>query len=127
MINRTHLNALYLSHASTGLHFTISDHVYGNNSVVSLTDVGEGEANALLCRTDNINCCGTPPNRFGEFYYPSGVQVPINSTGQGFYRNRGDQLIRLNRREGVTSPTGRYRCEIPDASGETQNLYITLE
>ena len=51
--------------------------------------------------------------------------MPVNNAGQGFYRNRGDQLIRLNRRQGATSPTGRYRCEIPDASGEIQNLYIT--
>ena len=99
--------------------------MYGNNSRVSLADVGEGEENALICRTDRINCCGAP-NRFGQFYYPSGIQVPINSAGQSFYRNRGDQLIRLNRRVGVTSPTGKYRCEIPDASGETQNIYITL-
>ena len=74
-----------------------------------------------------MNCCGTLPNRFGQFYYPNGVQVPVSNAGQGFYRNRGNQVIRLNRREGATSPTGKYRCEIPDASGEMQNIYITLE
>ena len=100
--------------------------MYGNNSRVSLADVDEGKENALICRTDRLNCCGTPPNRFGHFYYPSGLQVPVNSAGQGFYRNRGDQLIRLNRRAGATSPTGKYRCEIPDASGEMQNICITL-
>ena len=109
------------------VHFTVGDQVYGNNSIVSLLSIGEGENRALICRTDSTNCCGTLPNRFGQFYYPNGVQVPVNSAGQGFYRNRGDQLIRLNRREGATSPTGRYRCEIPDASGEMQKLYITLE
>ena len=93
---------------------------------MSLADVGEEEGNALTCRTDNVDCCGSIPNRFGQFYYPSGLQVPVNSAGQGFFRNRGDQLIRLNRREGTTSPSGEYRCEIPDARGETQNIYITL-
>ena len=89
--------------------------------------VGEGENGALVCRTDKVDCCHTVPNRFGQFYYPSGNQVPIKSAGQGFYRNRGDQMILLNRREGATSPTGKYRCEIPDASGEIKYLYITLE
>ena len=108
-----------------GVHFTLGGQVYGNNSVVPLINIREAN-DALICRTNNINCCGTLPNRFGQFYYPSGVQVPVNSAGQGFYRNRGDQVIRLNRREGATSPTGKYRCEIPDASGEMQNIYITL-
>ena len=89
--------------------------------------VGEGEDGALICRTDEMDCCGTIPNRFGQFYYPHGDQVPIKSTDHGFYCNRGDQMIRLNRREGADSPTGTYRCEIPDASGEIRNLYITLE
>lgn len=89
--------------------------------------VGEGEDGALICKTDKMDCCGTNPNRFGQFYYPHGDQVPIKSVGHSVYRNRGDQVIRLNRRDGATPPTGKYRCEIPDASGEIQNIYITLE
>ena len=100
--------------------------MYVNNSEVSISDIGEGEE-ALYCKTDKEVCCGTVPNRFGLFYYPSGVQVPISRAGQTFYRNRGEQLIRLNRRGDTLSPTGKYRCEIPDASDITQNVYITLQ
>ena len=100
--------------------------VYGNNSIVSLNRIGEGEEGALVCRTDKVDCCGTFPNRLGQFYYPNGVQVPIKNAGQGFYRNRGDQMIRLNRHQGVVSPKGKFHCEIPDANGEVQHLYITL-
>ena len=99
--------------------------VYQNNSAAPLTEVGEGD-NALLCKTDKEECCGTVPNRFGEFYYPSGIQVPIARQQQGFYRNRGNQIIRLNRREGITSPTGPYRCEIPNADDMMVTIYITL-
>ena len=81
---------------------------------------------ALVCKTSLTNCCATPPNRFGEFYYPSGALVPISGHGEDFYRNRGDQVIRLNRREGVTYPSGGFRCEIPDAKGVVQSVYITL-
>ena len=54
------------------------------------------------------------------------MQVPIANRQQGFYRNRGDQIIRLNRREGIMSPTGTYRCEIPNADDEKVKIYITL-
>ena len=33
-------------------------------------------------------------------------------------------MIRLNRRKNATFPTGVFRCEIPDASGTNQNIYI---
>lgn len=110
---------------SAGIHFIHRSQVYLNNSEISVQLIGEND-DALLCKTDLENCCGTPPNHFGEFYYPSGVQVPIKSRGQGFYRNRGKQEVRLHRRGGVITPTGRFRCQIPDASGDLQNIYIEL-
>ena len=101
--------------------------ILANNSAVDLNDIGEGDR-ALLCKTNLQNCCGTQPNRFGEFFYPNGRQVPIRARGEGFYRNRGDQRIHLNRKEGVTSPTvtGRFRCAIPDANRVMKNVYITV-
>ena len=107
------------------VYFENNGKVYTNNSVISISDVGEGEQ-ALLCWTNWVECCGFPPNRQGEFYYPNGIQVPISKRLHGFYRNRGEQVIRLNRREGVNSPSGKYRCEIPDADGVMHNIYITL-
>ena len=35
-------------------------------------------------------------------------------------------MVRLNRRNNATSPTGVYRCEIPDASGTNQTLYVGI-
>ena len=67
-----------------------------------------------------------PTGLHGEFYYPNGIKVPIAKQQQGFYRNRGEKVIRLNRRDGTTSPIGKYQCEIPDANGLMQNVYITL-
>lgn len=100
--------------------------MYINNSVVLLTEVGEGAEGALLCKTNLINCCGTATNRHGEFYYPNGTRVPTKGFQAGFYRNRGDQIIRLNRREGVMAPVGKFRCQIPDTNGVMQYLFINL-
>ena len=107
------------------MYFELNGKVYPNNSVISLSEVGENE-NALLCKTDLATCCATLPNRFGEFFYPNGDTVSINKAGHGFYRDRGAQEVRLNRRQGVTSPTGKFRCALPDASGTIINLFIHL-
>ena len=107
------------------MYFELNSMVYFNNSAIRLRDVGEGER-ALLCKTDRKDCCGAPPNRYGEFYYPNGLAVPVASRQQGFYRNRGEQMIRLNRRSTATSPTGKYRCAIPEVDGEIQSIYVTL-
>ena len=107
------------------MRFSLGGRTYPNNSPVLLWDVGEGD-DALMCLTDSPQCCSTPPNRHGEFYYPSGEKVLTLGSGDGFYRNRGDQLIRLNRKEGVTSPIGRFHCQLLDASGEMQNIFINI-
>ena len=118
-------NTKYECSVHIGVHFILMGQPLANNSIIALADIGE-IGDALICKTDLVNCCGTSPNRFGQFYYPNGTAVPINNQNEGFYRNRGDQEIRLHRRSGITSPTGRFRCEIPDSDMVTQNLFITL-
>jgi predicted outer membrane repeat protein len=107
------------------VYFELNGNVYLNNSAVSLGEVGEG-GNALICKTNRQDCCGSPPNRFGEFYYPSGDRVPIRIHQDNFYRQRGDSEIYLNRRANTISPIGTYSCVIPDAAGTIQILYIDL-
>ena len=109
----------------TDIYFELNGETLTNNSAVDLNDIGEGEG-ALLCKTNHPNCCGTRPNRFGQFFYPNGRQVPIRVQNEDFYRNRGEQRIRLNRKEGVISPIGEFRCEIPDANGVMRSVYITI-
>ena len=79
-----------LSFIIIGVYFELNRVVYMNNSAVSLSEVGEGE-NALLCKTNKEECCETRPNQFGEFYYPSDIEVPIAREQQGFYHNRGER------------------------------------
>ena len=94
---------------------------YLNNSIVAINDIGEGD-NALLCVTDNPDCCSIP---VGEFYYPDNSRIRFNSADP-WYRNRGPQVIRLNRKINVVVPTGIYRCKIPDANGNMQDIYIDI-
>ncbi len=87
-----------------------------------ITDIGEGD-DALLCMTDNTECCDSPDE--GEFFYPDDTAVGF-FVSNSLYRNRGEQVVRLNRRNGATSPLGRYRCAIPDASGVTRSVYVNI-
>ena len=91
------------------------------------TDIGESDA-ALQCTTDSTTCCSNIPSerRAGEFYFPSGSVVPIRAAAtNGYYRDRGSQLIRLNRQPtGVM--TGQFHCEIPDAQGTIVTLCIYI-
>ena len=110
------------------LGFVLNGVNYPNGSTVLRTAIGEGEA-ALNCTTDRANCCrGSDGAAAGQFYFPNGDQVPTLGTDPSirtYYRNRGTGFIRLNRRS-VAMETGEFRCEIPDASGTTVNLFINI-
>ncbi len=109
---------------SADFRFELRGAVYLNNTVLMVGDIGEGE-NALLCFTNSSNYCSSR-FRGREFYFPNNSLVRIRGSGANFYRNRGEQFIRLNRRNNATPPTGRYRCEIPDANGNTQSIFINI-
>ena len=97
---------------------------YANNTVIPMDEIGEG-AMALLCFTNNLDCCGEPPRRFGEWYFPNGSSVGRQSESS-IYRDRGPSVVRLNLRNHSTSLTGVFHCEIPDMNGTNQSIYIGL-
>ena len=107
-----------------------------NNTVVLITDIGNdlqtGGGNPLVCATQLTPCCGTSPNRFGDWFYPNGAVVPIEGAGASFYRKRrdsGNSMLGgalLYRRNDAMSPTGVYHCIIPGSDQVNQMLYIGL-
>lgn len=97
---------------------------YNSERAVNIRDIGTGE-NALLCVTDRPSCC-SGSGRAGEWYYPDGRRVNIEGAGEDFYRNRGNRVVRLNRVRNVLVPTGRYHCQVPDVTGTTQNIFISI-
>ena len=109
---------------------------YADGDTVLLSDIGEGE-NGLKCTTTQTDCCGQNADgvpvrdeRRGEFYYPDGTQVPtrVGAGGAGLFRGRGYQFISLQRLSAamMNPPTGRYRCDIPDRNGASQNMSINI-
>ena len=111
------------------LGFLLDGQLYGNNSVVTVTDIGSSFfMSALFCLTPSLECCSDSetPNAASvtrEWYLPDGTPVP--STGTVFSREQVSSAVALYR-SGGTSPSGVYCCEIPDASATRQNIYIGI-
>ena len=85
---------------------------------------------AVHFATDRGDCCrGIDGAAQGQWYFPDppGGQVLIEGTRTGnfFYRDRGDGVVRLNRRNNPTE-RGHFRCEIPDINGDMVNLYVNI-
>ena len=104
----------------------LSGVTYPNNTAVIIEHIGESDGNALQCTTTLESCCQNHSQ--GNFYYPNGSVVLSKSQTSkgGMYNTRASGSISLRQKPGVPAPLGRYRCEIPDERGVSQNLYITL-
>ena len=94
---------------------------------MTLNEIGEDSA-SLFCLTNKTDCCrssDTPPGvgGIGEWFFPNGNQVNNDASGDDIYRGRGPSFVRLQRRNSAQT-TGVFRCEVPDASGTNQQLYV---
>ena len=109
-------------YAHSGIYLSLKGNSYSNSSVIKITEIGE-RYNGLQCHTDRSPCCAYF-YRAGEWYFPNLTLVPIQGRATTFYRNRGDDgTVNLNRHHDfITSPTGLFCCEVPDANNNTQKL-----
>jgi hypothetical protein len=94
-----------------------------NNSVVLLSDIGEG-TRALYCLTNRVQCCvHTEGGAHGGIWrFPDGTNTREDRTA-GIYFTRGFSSLLLSRRNSGIRPTGIYTCKIPD---ESRNLLVML-
>ena len=111
---------------NTDVTMALNGRLYVNNSIVTITDVGEDIHSSLLCVTNSSNCCGSEDSNsmLGIWYLPSGI--PADGNDQNFDQSRGSSVLRLTRKCGATSPNGIFHCQVPDASGALQNLFVGL-
>ena len=111
----------YFCDVHAGLSFFLDGRVLSNNSIVLLSDIGEGSS-ALYCLTDGELCCSTEAggNR-GQWTLPDG-----SSSDSNLEFVKGFSSLLLNRRSSAVGPTGVYRCLIPDAVNIFRTLYIGI-
>ena len=122
---------VYLS-CTTGIGLTLNNVQYSNNSVVTITNIGTGSA-ALICTTTYRPCCFSAPPPGTHWYLPNGTRVERFNT-LPYYRSRGDAspknpgmvgAVILHRNPEATT-TGVFRCEIRDATGTFQSIYVGI-
>ena len=117
-----------------GVQLAFKGTIHRNNSLFLVNELGKIESDdALQCVTDKARCCKRPPNRFGEWYFPNGLLIPVEYRGDTgfarvFYRNRGDDgTVNLNRAMYKdVPPTGLYCCRVPDAADVYQTLCANI-
>ena len=96
---------------------------------MTVTDIGSSFfMSALFCLTPSLECCGESetPNAASvtrEWYLPDGRLVSSASTV--FSRGQVSSAVSLYC-SGSTPLSGVFRCEIPDASGTGQNIYVGI-
>ena len=92
---------------------------YNNNGEIIITEIGTTKGSVtregapLLCYTDNLQCCNN--SELGRWFLPDGSVIGTESEAGDFYIDRDQSVVRLNRRNNATSPTGTFCCEIPNA------------
>ena len=118
---------------NSGVYLSLSGTVYANNSVILITEIGETTSNTgLQCFTDRSPCCTTLANRFGQWYFPDNMLVPVLGAGANrattFYRTRGDDgSVNLNRvSSDVMMPTGLFCCVVPDATDTMRRVCTNI-
>ena len=122
-MNRSSTENVVLYHFA-GVGLTLNSMTLPNNSIVTNTNIGTGAA-ALVCTTTYTPCCRSS-NPETQWYFPNGSQVP-NNPALPYQRTRGVFVgtVILNRNSESTT-TGIFHCDIPDASGALQSLYVGI-
>ena len=116
-----------------GVSLSLNGVTISNNSNVPFRYIG---SDGILCNTDRSDCCRSAdhPHRLvqGHWYYPEGNEVPnegtqyqANPNGNFFARNRDTGVVRLFP-TGIPTERGHFRCEIPNASGVNEVLYVNI-
>ena len=103
---------------------------YDRDIAISITEIGEAESAAVLCRTDLTTCCTgaqTGGGGRGHWIYPNGTNVGHSQSRYDIFRSRGDMVVRLHRTDDdVMVPTGQYCCEVAAMGNSNARICITL-
>ena len=121
----TKSSSKYYAYSLIGVYLSLNDTIIPNHGYVMINDIGTTNDNALLCITNRPASGGTSG---GDWFAPDGDKVGgLGSTDvPGFGRNRGDMVVRLQRRNTGTPEQGIYHCVVEDANNIPQTVYVGL-
>ena len=99
---------------------------------MTVTDIGRSFfMSALFCLTPSLECCSDSetPNAASvtrEWYLPDAT--PLTSANSPFIKTRVSSAVNLydDPFDSSTARSGVYRCEVPDANGTSQDIYVGI-
>ena len=101
-----------------------------NDSAIGIRAIRTAEhlREHVVCTSDRMPCCRNP-SKYGEWYFPNGNQVIHKTEGAvAFHRSRDNvgniHLLRID--INVMSPSGKFCCEVEDATGRNQTLCVNI-
>ena len=104
-----------------------------NDSFVSVNDIGGNDPEALLCHTNNTNCCGAAQGLHGDWYFPGGIRVGSLTENNAasrfnniFIRSRDLGVVHLRRYGSPLKSLGRFYCEVINANNVNQTIYVNI-
>ena len=126
-----------------GISLSLRGIPIANNSYVDVDSIGSNENGALICCTDMTDCCTSTLSpggvEIGHWYTPGGdnleaLDIPIEPMASGMGEMmpslviRGQSLVLLIQVVKLVTivDLGQFYCEVPDAKGETQRVYVNL-
>ena len=111
---------------TAGVFLSIRGDFIANMSNISINMIGEKPDDALQCSTDLYQFLSDSQSlmEIGQWYFPDKSAIP--ETSGDIYIRREEGVVGLYRRNDVLMPTGMFRCQIPDFTQTSQNLYINL-
>ena len=101
---------------------------------MGLSDIGgnDDDPEALLCHTNNTDCCRAAQGLHGDWYFPGGIRVGSLTENNAanrfiniFTRSRDLSVVRLNR-YGSPPQRGRFYCEVINANNVNQTIYVNI-
>ena len=121
---------LTILHLYVGVYLSQNGRFIEPDSNILITDIGTSSPQQLVCTSDKMPCCQADP-QYGEWYFPDESQVIHTSERPApttFHRDRDNNgnvnLYRVS--SDVMSPTGRFCCEIEDATATNQTVCVNI-
>ena len=115
---------------TTGVYLSQNGTIIPNNSNLTITLIGQSDAEALLCLTDLYQFSNSRDSddfeKVGNWYFSTNNSVVGNSIQSDVYTSRGQGVVRLHRKQHVTVLTGRFCCEILNANRTKQNICVQV-
>ncbi len=101
---------------------------YPTGSFIDYTKIGT-QNDALNCVTPYIECCGIGSSQIRglRWNFPNGKIINKNHSTLNIFRTRGPSSIMLQRTNNVSMPTGYYKCQILNSTGQLTRLHIYLD